>query len=611
MDERISKQINRFVPLNLRRMFDSCFRVALLMLSVLVLGAVTVDYGFELDPKEMGWIESLYGAAWWIYFALFTLKLFANLFRIQRKRRAMTVVMGLMLYMSAMPKFWPAADAMSLWSAVCDFVGGKYFVIAVLLLFAITDLSRSVIGFINKNTNPALVMVGSFAAIIFIGTILLLVPRSTAEHIRLPVIDALFTATSAVCVTGLSTVDIASTFTLEGRIVIMLLVQVGGLGVMTLTSFFAMFYMGNTGFYNQFTLRDMVGGTENSQSLVAMLLYIFGFTFIIELVGAVAIWLSVHGHLGMSLHDELFFAVFHSVSAFCNAGFSTLQGNLGNAALMSGGNSFYIIISLLVILGSIGFPILVNFRNILAYYVKRLWSLVIMKRPDAVRYNHLANINTKIVLVTTAVLLVGGTAAMALIEWNGAFDGLTVGRKLTQSFFHAVVPRTAGFNSVDLTHLSLLAVIVYIFLMWVGGASQSTAGGVKVNTLAVMYANFAAVVRGRSRVTLMGRELTDDSVRRASAVVFGSVAVIVVGFVTLVLMEPALDALALLFEVVSAFCTVGSSLNITPQLGDDAKLVVSLLMFTGRVGLIAIATCIVRHSGDLKYRYPKDNIIIN
>ncbi len=611
MDERLSKHINRLVAQNVMRALDRVFRAATLVLSALVLGAVMVDYGFVLDAKEMRWVEDIYRVSWWIYFALFTLQLAANLFRIQRKRRAMTILMGLMLYLSALPRFWSVADTAPLWSVLWHFFENKYFVITVLLLFATTDLSRSIISFINKNTNPALVMVGSFAAIIFVGTMLLLVPRSTLEHIRLPVIDALFTATSAVCVTGLSTVDIASTFTPEGQVVIMLLVQVGGLGVMTLTSFFAMFYMGNTGFYNQFTLRDMVGGTENSQSLVAMLLYILGFTFLIELAGAAAIWLSVRGELGMTLEGELFFSLFHSVSAFCNAGFSTLSGNLGNSALMGGGNSFYIVISLLVVLGGIGFPILVNFRNILAYHIKKLWSRLVLKRTSTARYIHLANINTKIVLVTTSVLIVAGTVAMALIEWNGAFAGMSVCEKLTQSFFHAVVPRTAGFNSIDLTSMSLLAIVVYIFLMWVGGASQSTAGGIKVNTLAVMCANFAAVVRGRSRVTLMGRELADDSVRRASAVVFGSVAVIVFGFVTLVVLEPALDPLGLMFEVVSAFCTVGSSLNLTPQLGDGAKLLVSLLMFSGRVGLIALVTCLVRHSGDLKYRYPKDNIIIN
>ncbi len=599
------------VPPLWQQRIGKSIRSVLFAVSVVTIGAIVIDYGFVLDEKESGWINSVYLWAWRLYFMVFAGELALNLFRIPPKRRIMTMLTGAALLLSALPRFWAAPENHHLMAALWELFEGKYFTVALLALFALMEISRGLVGIMGKNTNPALVMVSSFAVMIFIGTILLLVPRSTMPHIRLPIIDALFVATSAVCVTGLSPVDIASTFTPEGQMVLMLLVQVGGLGVMTITSFFALFFMGNTGVYNQYTLRDMVGGSETSQSLVSMLLYILGFTFAIELAGAACIWLSVRGTLDMSLHEELFFAMFHSVSAFCNAGFSTLAGNLGNEALMEGGNAFYIIISALVVLGGIGFPILVNFRNIIVYHLRRMWWRFAQKRTHRPRYNHLVNINTRIVLMATAALVAVGTLLMALIEWNGAFAAMSVGEKLTQSLFHAVVPRTAGFNSVDLTHLSLLAALLYMVLMWIGGASQSTAGGIKVNTFAVACANFVAVVRGRSRVEMLGREIDDNSLRRAAAVVFGSILAIIAGFVTLVVMEPDIAPLGLLFEVVSALCTVGSSLNVTPELGDGAKFVVSVLMFSGRVGIIAMITAMVRHSGDRKYRFPKDNIIIN
>ena len=579
------------------------------ILSVLVLGAIIIDYGFALDEKEANYILGVYDFAWWIYFILFSGRLLCGLLSISRKLLTAHILLGVLLYLSTFPRLFGLSGESSLLPWLWDFLESTYYTAALVGIFAVLDVSRGIVSFINKNTNPALLLAASFAAIIFVGTILLLVPRSIVAHIRLSVIDALFVSTSAVCVTGLSPVDIATTFTREGQIILMLLIQIGGLGVMTITSFFAMFFMGNTGLYNQFALRDMINGSDNSASLVSMLLYIFGFTFVIELIGAVFIWMCIHSSLDLSLHEEIFFVLFHSVSAFCNAGFSTMTGNLGNPILMHGSNLFYLTISLLVIMGGIGFPILVNFKNIIIYHTQALWRRWVLKMDKHTRFNHLTNINTKIVLTMTLVLLVGSCSFIALQEWDGAFSGMSTEQKLTHAFFNAVVPRTVGFNSVVLTDFSLLTLVVYIFLMWVGGASQSTAGGVKVNAFAVAWANFISVVRRRSNVVLFNRELAGDSVRRASAVVFGSIIAIIIFFSLLVAIEPAITPLGLFFETVSALGTVGSSLNVTSQLCDESKVLLALLMFTGRVGLITFMTSIMKPSGCLRYRLPKDNII--
>lgn len=581
------------------------------IISVLVLGAVIVDYGFVLDAKEEGWLELVYDISWWTFFVLFTARLAGSVRHLGRRRVALTVFMAAVLYLSALPRFFPQAAGTPWLSGIWAVLGSRYWQLFLLVTFAVMAVSRGIVNFINKNTNPALLLAASFAAIIFVGTILLLVPRSTLEHIRLPVVDALFVSTSAVCVTGLSTVELARTFTLEGQLVIMLLIQTGGLGVMTITSFFAMFFMGNTGVYNQFAVRDMINGTDRSGSLMSTLLHILGFTFVIELCGAALIWLNIRSTLGMPLEQELFFSVFHSVSAFCNAGFSTLEGNLGNPVVLYGGNGFYLVISLLVVLGGIGFPILVNFAGLVSFRLKSLGRRIFAKKAKRTKFVHLANVNTRIVLIVTLVLLAGGTALMAVLEWNGAFAGMSAGAKLTQSFFNAVAPRTAGFNSVDIAGFSRLTILVYIFLMWIGGGSQSTAGGIKVNVFAVAWANLAAVIRGRGRVVLLGREIPDESVRRASSVVFGSIFTIAVFFGVLAVLEPDIPLMDLMFETVSAFATVGSSLGVTPLLSDASKVVVTLLMFIGRVGLITLLTSFVRSKGDLRYRFPKDNIIIN
>lgn len=586
---------------SLRHQIRIWIQALLLLVSIIVIGAIVVDYGFVLDEREMSFILHIYRYTWWIYVIAYLLQLIFQWETITRKTIFMTVFFGILLFFSALPKFIPPASGWM--TEAWAFFSHKIYMGALLGSYALLEISRGVVNFINKRTNPALLMTVCLGVIIAFGTLLLLLPRSTHEHIRLPLVDALFVSTSAVCVTGLSTVDIPQTFSIEGQVIIAILIQIGGLGVMTITSFFAMFFMGSTGLYNQFTLRDMIG-SDTFSSLISTLLYILGFTFVIEAVGAFAIWVSIHATMGMTIDEEIFFSVFHAISAFCNAGFSTLTNNLSNPDILTGHNGFYLILTALIVLGGIGFPILVNLRRVVTYYLGKLWL-------NRTRYVHLTNINTKLVLVTSAILIVLGTVSMATLEWNGTFAGMSTSEKLVQSLFNSIAPRTAGFNSVDMTHFSILTILIYTVLMWIGGGSQSTAGGIKVNTLAVAFANFVSVIRGRDRVTLFYRELSPISIRRALAKVFGSILIIFLFFTALVALEPDLPVKGLFFETVSAYSTVGASLNITPLLGDESKILVSILMFVGRIGLITILMSLVQHGGNPKYRFPQDDVIIN
>ena len=274
-------------------------------------------------------------------------------------------------------------------------------------------------------------------------------------------------------------------------------------------------------------------------------------------------------------------------------------------------NAFYIIISTLIVLGGLGFPILMNFKKMLSYKSGKFFDKIFRRKKQRPFYSHIANINTKIVLSMTAILIVVGTIIIAISEWNRAFAGMPLFDKIVQSLFNAIAPRTAGFNSIDLTQFSLITIIFYSFLMWIGGGSQSTAGGIKVNTFAVAMGNFFSVIKGQKDVRLFNREIESDSIRRASAVIFGSMLTILIFFIGLVIMEPNISAKGLLFETISAFSTVGSSLNVTPLLSDGSKIWVTILMFIGRVGLITVLMSFIKHSETPKYRLPKDNVIIN
>ena len=438
----------------------------------------------------------------------------------------------------------------------------KTIYLLILLLISFIELSDAVITSLGRKSNPALMMAVSFLFIIMVGSGMLLMPRCIQHGVHLSWIDSLFTATSAVCVTGLTTIDVPSTFTCLGQLIVMLLIQVGGLGVMTITSFFALFFMGNTSIYNQMQVQDMVS-SKSLASLWSTLLNIIGFTAFLELAGAVMIFLNIHGTIGLDLRHELFFSVFHAVSAFCNGGFSNYQDGMSAPVLMEGHSCLYIILALLIIFGGIGYPVLVNLKAAVSRHAKVLWKWINGHRYASLNIPNLFDLNTKIVLRTTALLIVIGTVLIAIFEWDNTFAGMPIHEKLTQAFFNAVSPRTAGFISVNLNSMCIQSVLIYMILMWIGGASQSTAGGVKVNAFAVAVLNIRAIIHGTTRVEFAGRELSSDSIRRANAAVFVSLIVLGIFIFLITLTEPNQPLKAIVFECVSAFATVGSSLGIS------------------------------------------------
>lgn len=572
------------------------------------LAAIVYEYGFSISGEERAAVHWVYRIVWVVFLLGATMQIVFRQEDSPFRFTPWTWVLSALLYLTLLPVIFNKPDPETEVYWVWAFFRSPYYRGTILLLYSFYQLSGSLVRLMGRRTNPPLILAGSFLVIILLGMGLLMLPRATYHGIHW--IDALFTATSATCVTGLVSVDVPSTFTLEGQVIIILLIQVGGLGLMTLTSFFAMFFMGNTSIYNQLVVGDMIS-SNSLNSLLSTLLYILGFTLAIEGVGMAVIWYSIHGTLGMTLDEELFFSAFHSVSAFCNAGFSTLPGGMSNPMVMQGHNLLYVTLGLLIALGGIGFPILVNLYETVAYYLGYLrWKIFGRSR----RFNkrvHLYNLNTKIVLVSTAFLLVLGTVVIAAVEWNQALAGMPVADKLVHSFFNSSCPRTAGFVSVPLLSFSVQTLLFMLVLMVIGGGTQSTAGGVKINVFAVVLLNLWAVVRGADHVTIMKRELSDDSIRRSNAVIMLYLIMVFCGMFLLSVLEPEASLLAVLFECISALSTVGSSLDLTPTLGDWSKVLVVLMMFIGRVGAFTLATGLIRQEKKRKYRYPSDNIIIN
>lgn len=575
--------------------------------SVLLILGIVYEHGFNISFDTIDRLNVLYKAVWIVFLVNMTSHLLLEYRVTKKKYKSFAWILGVLLYLTLIPIiFFEPADGVirTFWLAL----DSKAYHLIILLILSFLHLSSGTVRLLGRKTNPSLILASGFFFIIIIGTGLLMLPRCTYQGISW--VDALFTATSAVCVTGLVSVDIPTTFTTGGLVIIILLIQIGGLGVMTLTSFFAMFFMGNTSLYNQLVIRDMVS-SNSLGSLLSTLLYILGFTLVIEAVGMVVLFFSIHGTLNMTIDQELAFAAFHSISAFCNAGFSTLPGNLGNPAVMQNHNLLYITISLLIILGGIGFPILSNFQMIVTYHLKRFSKFIRTRKHARHNIAHLYNLNTKIVLITTLILLFVGTGAIAIFEWNHAFAGMSPVDKCVQSFFNATCPRTAGFNSLGMNTFSVQTLLLMIVLMMIGGGAQSTAGGVKVNAFAVIVLNLWAVLRGTERVEVFGRQLSADSIHRSNATLAMYLAILFAGVFSLSFFEPNLSILAITFECTSALSTVGSSLNATPLLSVPGKLIVCFLMYIGRVGVITLILGILRQKKITKYRYPSDNIIIN
>ncbi len=590
------------------RSFLAATAVITYVASIAFLCALIYQYGFELTPETADKLNTLYKAVWIVFLADMSLHWLLEYADTRKKYRKLAWVLSILLYLTLVPVIFHRPEDNGSILMFWEILHSKLYHVVVLSVLSLLQLSNGLVRLLGKRTNPSLILAVSFFIIILVGTGLLMLPRCTISGISW--VDSLFISTSAVCVTGLTSVDLTTTFTTEGFVVILLLIQIGGLGVMTLTSFFALFFMGNTSLYNQLVVRDMVN-SKSLGSLLSTLLYTLGFTLVIETMGMITIWLSIHGTMDMNLEEELAFAVFHSISAFCNAGFSTLPGNLGNPLMMNNHNSFYVLISILVILGGIGFPILVNLKEIIFYRLKRMTQFLLRKNKVSAKSVQLYNLNTRIVVTMTFLLLTVGTLILLAFEWNHAFAGMSIAEKCTHAFFNAACPRTAGFSSVDFSLFGIQSILIYILLMWIGGGAQSTAGGIKVNAFAVVILNLAAVIRGSQRVEVHGRELAHDSIRRSNATVVMSLIILFVSIFLLSWLEPTLPLLSLTFEAVSALSTVGSSLNLTPLLQESSKLVIVVLMFVGRVGLITMMLGIVKQKKNTKYKYPSDNIIIN
>ncbi|MEK4852007.1 TrkH family potassium uptake protein [Paenibacillus sp. FSL H7-0756] len=436
-------------------------------------------------------------------------------------------------------------------------------------------------------TSSRIILLG-FAVTIILGTIMLSLPVSSSTGTSVGWLNALFTSTSAVCVTGLVVLDTGTDFSNFGQIIILLLIQIGGLGFMTFSVLIAVILGKKIGLKERLLIQQSSNSVE-TQGVVRLSLSIVLISFIFETLGALLLTIRWANDLGVA--KALYYGIFHSISAFNNAGFSLWSDSLSRYV---GDPLVNIVISFLFIIGGIGFIV------ILDLYRKRSWKAL--------------SFHTKIVLITSGVLCFAGFLVIFVFELfnTRTFGTLTWGERIWGGYFQGVVTRTAGFNSIDIGAMLPASQFFMIFLMFIGASSGSTGGGIKTTTFAVLILSIFSTIKGNADVQLLKKRIPQDLIFRSLAVMTISLGLVLGATFLLTITEYTrhTDILALLFEATSAFGTVGMSMGLTPDLSPIGKCIIIVIMYIGRLGPLTLAFALAQKSVKQKYRYPEDKLLI-
>lgn len=448
----------------------------------------------------------------------------------------------------------------------------------------------------RKKLDPPQVLIASFLFAIFIGTILLSMPFATESGKRMPLIDSLFTATSATCVTGLIVRDTGAYFSGFGKTIIFILFQMGGIGIMTFSTLFAII-MGRKLTIKEDVVIQITMGPKKVQNLTTLIKYILFITLGIEFFGALCLaarWFAVTDWPAGKL---LLNSAFHSVSAFCNAGFSLFSTNFTS---FTGDVYINLIMSSLIIIGGIGFIVILEVPRIIF---------------KAKHYKHVS-VQTKLAITVSLALIIFGAIIIFLAEKNNSLLNLTLKEKILGPFFQSVTARTAGFNTLNIGNFTTPALCMLVFLMFIGASPGSTGGGIKTGTFGVLLATAVSMIKNRDRVSMFKRSIPKEIVRKALVVLFLAIGWLFMAVFVLSVAESKkavfLDNffMRILFEATSAFGTVGLSTGITPLLSNAGKLVIILTMFVGRVGPLTLALAVALQKDKTVYLYPEENVMI-
>lgn len=442
----------------------------------------------------------------------------------------------------------------------------------------------------KKKLNSIRVIALGYMLLILVGSFLLMLPCASQSGESVGFVNALFTATSTSCVTGLVTLDTATSWTLFGQIVLICLIQIGGLGFMTIATVFFKMLKKRMGLREREIMVESIND-DNIGNIMQLTGKIAIGTAIFELLGA--LFLSVRFIPDFGIAKGIWYSVFHSISAFCNAGFDLMGALEPYCSLTHYADDTLVIltISFLITVGGLGFLV---------------WDDILKNRYHFKKYR----LHTKIVLSVSAILTFGGAVAFLIFEKDFTNEGVGLKQSLLASLFDSVTARTAGFNSVDTASLSPASKILTIFLMFIGGSPGSTAGGMKTTTLAVIFISTVNGILRRESKGVFGRRLETDAINKASSVAFTNISLVLAGIILISAFQPSLEIPDVIFEVVSAIGTVGMTTGITRELETVSRLIIIFLMYCGRVGSVSFALALTEKKAEPPIKNPREKITI-
>ena len=439
----------------------------------------------------------------------------------------------------------------------------------------------------KKHLSSFQLIILGFASVILLGAIILMLPVSSAEGVITPFNQTLFTSTSAVCVTGLAVLDTGSYWSVFGQVVILLLIQIGGLGVVTVAVSVFMLSGRKISLMQRSTMQNAISAHKVG-GIVRLTKFILKGTLFIEMAGALALLPVFYHDFG---RKGIWMAVFHSISAFCNAGFDVL--GKGNSLISFNTNVVVImVLSILIIIGGLGFTVW-----------SELYTCKSIRR---------VSIHSKMVLLITTGLVVGGTLLMFLFEHNNpqTISKMSFINKLTNSFFASVTPRTAGFNSISTSGMTTAGQFLTIILMFIGGSPGSTAGGIKTTTIGVLIVTVVSVIRGREDSEVFKRRFSKDLVYKAFTLLFIGFTLVVIVTMLLSYTEKGATFMSIFYETISAFGTAGLTLGLTPDLSNIGRILIIIMMYLGRVGPLTVVLSLTRKKEKSGVKYPEGKILI-
>lgn len=590
---------NEIINLIIRRISQINVSIAFILL--------IYRYGFLLSEEEANEVFRIFDFQFLIYVTLFGLRMlfsfdrrdFINRERLELLLTSIIIVYGLANWLFGFRLFLYYLYLFSIDNPVNTY---QNLLSVFLFIIIILEISKSANRISELKLKPATTFVMSFVILILGGAFLLMLPAMTVQG-SMPFIDALFTSASASCVTGLIVVDTATFFTFKGKLVLMLLIQLGGLGIVLFATFFSSFLSSGVSLKQQSIMQNFLS-SENLASAKQLLRKVVFITLLIEFIGFLLIFFSWDEELWdadqqfKSLGEKVFFSIFHSISAFCNAGFSLFSGGMFDEDMKTGRMyALHFVLSLLIILGGLGFTV-----------IEEIFHPKYIRSRFVTPWKKLSH-NTRITLRFTLILIITGVIAFMIFEFEKLRDRTIIEAFIT-ALFQSVVTRTAGFNSMDFSKLQHATLILCMFMMFIGAGSGSTAGGIKITTFVVILYSSIANITGQKNINIERRTISVDAVNRAFALLMFAVSYNSIAIFLLSITESEKDILKVAFEQISAFATVGLSMGITDKLSFLGKFIIIMSMFIGRVGTVTLALALSKKAVSTAYEYPKTHLLI-